>query len=167
MREQEEISVRWEYLMAKKKKRLKFKGYKAPKGGRLEGDIGTILDVKKEELYGFLGDEQGIKSESGKVMSESKQVIKKYNGHFNNQMIRLRSEVILKELGNEQLSTYEVVPSHEVDIFNNKISEESNLGKLLLGKKVGQVIKLPTPMGIVGYQILEIKIGRASCRERV
>ena len=155
--------------MAKRKKKKKFIGkelkpyqapkwgYKARKGGRLEGDIGTILDVKKEELYGFLGDEQGIKSESGKVMSESKQVIKKYNGHFNNQMIRLRSEVILKELGNEQSSTYEIVPSHEVDIFNNKISDESNLGKLLLGKKVGQVIKLPTPMGIVGYQIIEIK----------
>ena len=37
--------------LGKRKKR--FKGYKAPKGGRLPGNVGTILDSKKEEHYGF------------------------------------------------------------------------------------------------------------------
>ena len=65
--------------------------------------------------------------------------------------------MILENKSNQTIEAYEIVPSSEVDIFNNKISEECNLGRLLLGKKVGQVIKLPTPMGIVGYQIIEIK----------
>lgn len=143
--------------MGKRKKR--FKGYKAPKGGRLPGNVGTILDSKREEHYGFLADEQGIRSESGKVLFKTKEIIEKYQGKYNDEMIRLRSQVTLEKLDTKQLLTYEIVPSVEVDIFNQKISEDSNLGKSLLGKKKNQIITVPTPLGIISYRIIDIKQG--------
>ena len=143
--------------MGRKKKR--FKGYKAPKGGRLPGNVGTILDLKREEQYGFLTDEQGIRSESGKVMFESKAFIEKYHGKYNDEMIRLRSQVTIEALDTKQLLIYKIVPSAEVDIFNQKISEDSNLGKSLLGKTRDEVITVPTPVGTIKYRIIDIKQG--------
>ena len=142
--------------LGKRKKR--FKGYKAPKGGRLPGNVGTILDLKREEQYGFLTDEQGIRSESGKVVFESKAFIQKYQGKYNDEMIRLRSHVTIEALDTKQLLTYKIVPSAEVDIFNQKISEDSNLGKSLLGKK-NEVITVSTTVGTINYRIIDIKQG--------
>ena len=100
---------------------------------------------------------KGLVNEYGKKISSKSLIIKKYDGEYGTGMIRLGDQVILENKSNQTIETYEIVPSSEVDIFNNKISEECNLGRLLLGKEVGQVIKLPTPIGVVRYQIMEIK----------
>ena len=73
-------------------------------------------------------------------------------------MIRLRSQVTLEALDTKQLLTHKIVPSAEVDIFNQKISEDSNLGKSLLGKK-NEVITVSTTVGTINYRIIDIKQG--------
>lgn len=92
-------------------------------------------------------------------MFESKAFIQKYQGKYNDEMIRLRSQVTIEALDNKQLLTYKIVPSAEVDIFNQKISEDSNLGKSLLGKKRNEVITVLTPVGTIKYRIIDIKQG--------
>lgn len=92
-------------------------------------------------------------------MFESKAFIEKYHGKYNDEMIRLRSQVTIEALDNKQLLTYKIVPSAEVDIFNQKISEDSNLGKSLLGKKRNEVITVLTPVGTIKYRIIDIKQG--------
>ncbi|GAA0745219.1 transcription elongation factor GreA [Clostridium oceanicum] len=52
---------------------------------------------------------------------------------------------------------YSLVGSAEADPMNNKISNESPVGKGLLGKKVGDIIEIPVPDGVSKYEILEIK----------
>ena len=73
-------------------------------------------------------------------------------------MIRLRSQVTLEALDTKQLLTHKIVQSAEVDIFNQKISEDSNLGKSLLGKK-NEVITVSTTVGTINYRIIDIKQG--------
>lgn len=51
---------------------------------------------------------------------------------------------------------YTIVGSTEVDIKNNKISNESPIGAALLGAKKGQTVEAHTPGGIVKYKILTI-----------
>ena len=53
---------------------------------------------------------------------------------------------------------YRIVGTTEADIASGKISNESPLGKALMGKKVGDVAKVAAPNGaVIEYKILEIK----------
>ena len=52
---------------------------------------------------------------------------------------------------------YTIVGSTEVDLAQNKISNESPLGAALLGKKKNTVVEVQIPDGIARYKILSIK----------
>ncbi|MPN52893.1 Transcription elongation factor GreA [bioreactor metagenome] len=52
---------------------------------------------------------------------------------------------------------YTIVGSAEADPINLKISNESPVGKALIGKKVGDVVEIQVPDGILKYRILHIK----------
>ena len=52
---------------------------------------------------------------------------------------------------------YTIVGSTEVDLAQNKISNESPMGAVLLGAKKGQVVSVDAPAGVMKYKILAIK----------
>ena len=52
---------------------------------------------------------------------------------------------------------YTIVGSTEVNLAENKISNESPLGEALLGAKKNQVVEVKAPAGIMKYKILSIK----------
>ena len=52
---------------------------------------------------------------------------------------------------------YTIVGSTEVSLAQNKISNESPLGKALLGAKKGDTVEVHAPAGILKYKILKIK----------
>ena len=52
---------------------------------------------------------------------------------------------------------YTIVGSTEVNLAENKISNESPLGKALLGAKKNNVVEVEAPAGIMKYKILSIK----------
>lgn len=52
---------------------------------------------------------------------------------------------------------YTIVGSTEVSLAQNKISNESPLGKALLGAKKGDTVEVHAPAGIMKYKILGIK----------
>ena len=52
---------------------------------------------------------------------------------------------------------YTIVGSTEVDLSQNKISNESPLGSALLGSKKGQTVTVDAPAGAMKYKILAIK----------
>ena len=58
---------------------------------------------------------------------------------------------------NEELD-YQVVGSAEADPRSGKISDESPVGKALLGSKVGDVVEAEAPGGIVKFEIKQITI---------
>ena len=51
---------------------------------------------------------------------------------------------------------YRIVGSTESDIINKKISNESPIGRALLGSRVGDVVVVESPEGVDRYTILEI-----------
>ena len=57
---------------------------------------------------------------------------------------------------NEELE-YTIVGSTEVDLSQNKISNESPIGSALLGAKKNQVVEAQTPGGVAKYKVLAIK----------
>ena len=57
---------------------------------------------------------------------------------------------------NEELE-YKIVGSTEANSLKGKISNESPVGKALIGAKVGDVLNVETPAGIFQYKVLEIQ----------
>ena len=52
---------------------------------------------------------------------------------------------------------YTIVGSTEVDLAQNRISNESPIGKALLGSKKNQIVEAQVPAGVIKLKILEIK----------
>ena len=62
--------------------------------------------------------------------------------------------------GSEQFSEeleYKIVGSTEANSLKGKISNESPVGKALIGHKVGDTVEVETPAGVFAYKILEIQ----------
>lgn len=64
---------------------------------------------------------------------------------------------IVKDLEEDEEEEYHFVGSQEADPMDGKISDESPFGKAMLGKKVGDVVEVEAPIGIVKYEILKIE----------
>lgn len=62
----------------------------------------------------------------------------------------------IKELESGEVMEYAIVGSTEADPFEGKISNESEVGKQLLGKKVGDTVEVTVPDGTVSYEVLSI-----------
>jgi transcription elongation factor GreA len=79
-------------------------------------------------------------------------LIKKTTG---SQTVRIGSRVKVKKNGDT--ATLSIVGSQESKPQEGFISNESPLGKSLLGKKVGDTVEVKTPKGSVIYKVLEIE----------
>lgn len=75
------------------------------------------------------------------------------NGHSNS--VSIGSTVIVNANGQER--KYTIVGSNEANPKENKISNESLVGKALLGRKVKDKLKVPTPAGEMDYEIVSIE----------
>ncbi|HEX7724617.1 MAG TPA: transcription elongation factor GreA [Candidatus Paceibacterota bacterium] len=59
--------------------------------------------------------------------------------------------------GENKTYLYTIVGSEEANIAHGKISNMSPLGAALLGRKVGDKVKVSTPKGLISYSVTEIK----------
>lgn len=66
------------------------------------------------------------------------------------------SFVKLKDFDLNEIIEYQIVGSTESDPDNNKISDESPIGKACLKKKVGDVFEVEAPIGALKFEVLDI-----------
>ena len=71
-------------------------------------------------------------------------------------VVGLGSTVEIEYVEDGDTDEYKIVGSMEADPFENKISDESPIGKALSGKKVGDVVKVPSPNGDYDVKIVKI-----------
>ncbi|WP_040953076.1 transcription elongation factor GreA [Gorillibacterium massiliense] len=71
--------------------------------------------------------------------------------------VSVGSIVTLKDLEFGDFVEYNIVGTAESDPFQNKISNESPVGKAILGKTKGSNVEVSVPAGIIQYQIIDIK----------
>ncbi len=71
--------------------------------------------------------------------------------------VNLGTRVTVMELGGDTLETYQIVGSIEADPANGRISNESPMGKALLGHRVGDEVAVSTPGGVLHFQIVSIE----------
>ena len=64
---------------------------------------------------------------------------------------------VVKDLEFDEEEEYHFVGSQEADPMDGKISDESPFGKAMLGKKVGSIVEVEAPAGVIKYQIVKIE----------
>lgn len=72
--------------------------------------------------------------------------------------VQILNKVKIKNTKNNQQVEYMLVSESESDIKNGKISVATPIAKGLLGKKVGDVVDIKVPSGIMSFEILEISL---------
>jgi transcription elongation factor GreA len=73
-----------------------------------------------------------------------------------NDEVSVGNSVVVFDMDFEEEETYKIVGVIESDPNKNFVSNESPIGKALLGKKVGDIADIETPEGIIQMKVLKI-----------
>ena len=71
--------------------------------------------------------------------------------------VAVGATVKVKDYDFDEVVEYTIVGSAEADPMNFKISNESPVGKALIGRKIGDVVEAAVPDGISKFEILDIR----------
>ncbi len=114
-----------------------------------QGDLSENADYSKaKEDQGFLeGRIQELEALLGRAV-----IIEQSSGG----VIGVGSTVTVKEKGREP-AKYFLVGAQEADPRNGKISNESPIGKALLGHRAGETVKAQTPAGELSFEIVSVE----------
>lgn len=70
-------------------------------------------------------------------------------------VISVGCTVRIKDLEFDEEMEYKIVGSTEADSLQGKISNESPVGKALIGGQAGETVEVETPAGMIKYQIID------------
>lgn len=93
-------------------------------------------------------------------IKELEEILKNYqiiddNGEPHD-FVRVGDWVTVSEDGEEAEERYHLVGAAEADPVEGRISNESPLGKALLGAKVGDVVRVNAPRGVIEFRVVKI-----------
>ncbi len=72
--------------------------------------------------------------------------------------VQMMNKVTIKNKKNDAVMTYTLVSETEADFKNGKLSINTPIAKGLIGKKVGDVVDIQVPNGMIPFEIIEISI---------
>ena len=72
-------------------------------------------------------------------------------------VVSIGSHVKLRDMDAKQTVEYHIVGSAEANPAEHKLSNESPVGKAIIGKKKGEVVEVSAPRGKLKFKIMEIK----------
>lgn len=121
----------------------------AIKDARAQGDLSenADYDAARNEQAEVEGRIKQIE-----FMLANAEIIEKSSNHT----VDLGSTVTISYVDDEEEEVYSIVGRMEADPFENKISNESPIGKAIIGKKEGDTINVESPTG--SYQIKIVKV---------
>ena len=115
-------------------------------------------DLSENAEYDEAKSEQGfVEGEISELEAKIKKVKVIDDNDIHTEDVGVGSIVKVRDLEFGDTEEYKIVGSAESDIAQNKLSNESPVGRGLIGAKVGQVVTIPIPDGEVQYEILDIR----------
>lgn len=142
---------------------------------RLQEEVNYLSTVKREEVadriraarefgdiaenseYDDAKNEQALLEHRISMLQEKlrrARVIK--DSEIDTEKVGIGSTVTLLDKDANEVRVYTLVGSAEADPARGKLSNESPVGQAILGKKVGDVVTVPVPVGALRYEILAI-----------
>ena len=142
---------------------------------RLQEEVNYLSTVKREEVaerirasrefgditenseYDVAKNEQALLEHRISMLQEKlrrARVIK--DSEIDTEKVNIGNTVTLLDKDANEVRVYTLVGSAEADPAQGKLSNESPVGQAILGKKVGDVVTVPVPRGVLRYEILAI-----------
>jgi transcription elongation factor GreA len=137
-----------EYLRTAKRQEVANRLHEAMEGGELIENA-EYEAAKNEQAF-----VEGRIQELDALLASAK-IIEDNGTKKKSDGVQLGSKVTIKE-GNFESETFTVVGMAEANPREGKISNESPIGKAILGHKVGETVKVETPGGTYNVKILKI-----------
>jgi transcription elongation factor GreA len=78
-------------------------------------------------------------------------------GDVDTSVVSIGSRVRLKDVDANETVEYHIVGSAEANPAEKKLSNESPVGKAIMGKKKGETVEVSAPRGSLKFKILDIK----------
>src|SRR5947207_11102792 len=115
-------------------------------------------DIAENAEYDDAKNEQALLEHRIALLEErlrSARVITK--GEVKKDEVSIGSKVKLKDMETNKSVEYRIVGSAEANPAESKLSNESPVGKAILGHKKGEVVEVAAPRGALKFKILDIK----------
>ena len=119
------------------------------KDARAQGDLSENAD------YDAARDEQAQVEARIKELEFKQEHCQVMDGNSKD-TVSVGSSVVLNYIDDDEEEEYSIVGSMEADPFANKISNESPIGKAILGHKAGETVNVVTPNGSYDVKIVKI-----------
>ena len=71
-------------------------------------------------------------------------------------VVSIGSVIKVRDIEMDEEEEYKLVGTVEADPMNNRISNESPVGRAIIGHKVGEIVDVEVPMGVIKYEILSV-----------
>ena len=114
-------------------------------------------DLSENSEYDEAKNEQAIlEGRIAEIENQLKNVRVLDETDINTEDVHVGSTVTVRMKGKKTDVTYQIVGSTEADPLGGRISDESPIGKALIGHKVGEQIEVETPGGLVTLTIRQI-----------
>jgi transcription elongation factor GreA len=115
-------------------------------------------DIAENAEYDDAKNEQALLEHRIAVLEErmrAARVIEKKE--ISKDVVSIGSHVKLRDMDAKQTIEYHIVGSAEANPAEYKLSNESPVGKAIIGKKKGEVVEVSAPRGALKFKIMEIK----------
>lgn len=70
--------------------------------------------------------------------------------------IGLGCSFTVRDLELDEEETYELVGSQEANPAKGRVSDDAPFGRSMVGKKVGEIVKVEAPIGVIEYEVIRI-----------
>ncbi len=115
-------------------------------------------DLSENAEYDAAKEEQGLfELKISKLENVLSRVRIIESNQFEDGKIHILSHVSIKNLKSNKIIEYTLVSPEEADFQSGKISVTSPVGQALLGKIVGDQVKVKAPAGLLEFEVLSIK----------
>jgi transcription elongation factor GreA len=114
-------------------------------------------DISENSEYDDAKNEQALLEHRIGLLQEKlrrARVIK--DSEIDTESVSVGSTVTLRDRDKGETRMYTLVGSAEADPTNSRLSNESPVGQAILGKRVGDVVTVPVPVGALNYEIMAI-----------
>ncbi|MDR2683368.1 MAG: transcription elongation factor GreA [Dysgonamonadaceae bacterium] len=72
--------------------------------------------------------------------------------------VQILNRVTIRNTKNNQKVTYTLVSENETDLKAGKIAVSTPIGKGLMGRRVGEIVEIQVPSGMLSFEIVEITL---------
>jgi len=136
-----------EYLSTTKRREIAARIKQAIEFGDIS-DNSEYEDAKNEQAF-----VEGRIAQLEKMLRNAK-IIEGPDG--DGDAVSVGSTVVLKDLNHGDVEQYTIVGSAEANPSRNRISNESPVGRAVLGKTVGSIVEVIVPLGTIRYEVVQI-----------